>query len=79
MPVGAPSPSVGRAATLEVGKQMSCTSWEAGGKLKEHQQQRERAIENLMHNEERVQDVFERLSNMYSSEQDRADYFLTEA
>ena len=47
--------------------------------MEEHQRQREQLIVNLMYYEQRVQETFESLSILPSSEKDKADCNLTKA
>ena len=47
--------------------------------MEEHQWQRMQTIVDLMYYEQRVQGAFERLLILYSSEKNKADFFLTKA
>ena len=58
---------------------MSCAIGEAGGALEERHQPREQLIVDLTYYEQRVQETFERLSVLHSSEENKADFFLTKA
>ena len=47
--------------------------------MEEHQRQRKQTIVDLTYCEQRVQEGFERLLVLYSSEKNKADFFLTKA